>query len=434
MDEDPTVVETLRKLAKEYGVRSAPKLQQLARRIGAPATLKEAQEALSTNVAAQTLGPPPRSLGKSAATAPNTTLQADLMDFNQMGKNHEHKYALEVADVFTKKAYTEPLRTKSAGDVAVAMHNILQKVPGRAERASMSTDKGREWADFNMVLPHSAVHRYKKTINDLSVVDRQMQTLKRDLEDSAQNSGTHWSEALEKVTYNYNERPHGSVHGAPADADKGAQAFMNYQDQSDNFAHNRQLTTDRQKAITQAGAYREPIENGTRSFKPAYGELHDFKSFVSGGDVQDARGHKSLLKLVRPAGAGSGEPKAHITYLKRTEKPVEKAYVRFQEGGSSGSGTQPGQAAPAPLAAATLTPAAAAARLGLSAAQLARRDPVSRHINTYTLKTTPQQRSARKTQQDAAKALQEANRNARLDRAAAKEVAKQRKQAERLFR
>ena len=114
--------------------------------------------------------------------------------------------------------------------------------------------------------------------------------------------------------------------------------------------------------------------------------------------------------------------------MKRAEKPAEKAYARFQEGGSSGSGTQPGQAA------ATLTPAAAAARLGLSVAQLARRDPVSRHINTYTLKTTPEQRSARKTQQDAAKALREANRNARLDKAATKEVAKQRRQAERLFR
>ena len=187
---------------------------------------------------------------------------------------------------------------------------------------------------------------------------------------------------------------------------------------------------NRQKAITEAGGFREPIENAARSFKPAYGELRDFKSFVSGGDVQDARGHTALLKLVRPAGARSGEPKAHITFLKRAEKPAEKAYVRFQEGGSSGSGTQPGQAAPAP----TLTPAATAARLGLSAAQLARRDPVSRHINTYTLKTTPEQRSARKTRQDAAKALQEANRNARLDKAAAKEVAKQRKQAERLFR
>jgi hypothetical protein len=105
--------------------------------------------------------------------------------------------------------------------------------------------------------------------------------------------------------------------------------------------------------------------------------------------------------------------------------------VRFQEGGSSGSGTQP--AAPAPQAAAP-TPAAAAARLGLSAAQLARRDPVSRHINTYVLRTTPEQRAARKTQQEAAEALREANKNARIHKAAVKEVVKQRKQAERLFR
>ena len=200
---------------------------------------------------------------------------------------------------------------------------------------------------------------------------------------------------------------------------------MIMQDQARNFAHNRQLTVNRKQAIEDAGGFREPIENGTRSFKPAYGELHDFKSFVSGGDVQDSRGHTALLKLVRPAGARSGEPKAHIAFLKRAEKPEKPA--RSQAGGSSGSGTQP--AAPAPLAP-VITPAAAAARLGL----LARKDPVSRHINTYVLRTTPEQRAARKTQQEATKALREANKKARLDKAVAKEVAKQRKQAERLFR
>ena len=102
----PSVEGTLRRLATEYGVRSPQKLLQLARKIGAPATLEECKAALSTNVAAQTLGPPPRSLGKSAATGPGNQLQADLMDFNQMGHNQEHKYALEVADVFTRKAYT----------------------------------------------------------------------------------------------------------------------------------------------------------------------------------------------------------------------------------------------------------------------------------------------------------------------------------------
>ena len=430
----PSVEGTLRRLAMEYGVRSPQKLLQLARKIGAPATLEECKAALSTNVAAQTLGPPPRSLGKSAATGPGNQLQADLMDFNQMGHNQEHKYALEVADVFTRKAYTEALKSKSATDVAVAMRSLLEQIPQHGANAVLSTDKGREFSDFDRVLPASAVLKHKQTINDLSVVDRQMQSLKKGLEDRAQNYGENWAGALKTVTYNYNETPHETIHGAPnTAADEGPQQFMIMQDQARNFAHNRQLTLNRQKAITEAGGFREPIENGTRSFKPAYGELHDFKSFVPGGDVQDARGHTALLKLARPAGAGSGEPKAHIAFLKRAEKPAEKSYVQYQHGGSSGSGTQPGQAA-AHAPAAAPTPAAAAARLGLSAAQLARRDPVSRHINTYTLRTTPEQRVARKTQQEAAKALREANKNARLDKAAAKEVTKQRKQAERLFR
>jgi hypothetical protein len=213
-----------------------------------------------------------------------------------------------VADVFTRKAYTQALKSKSATDVAVAMRALLRQIPHHGDNAVLSTDKGREFSDFDRVLPGSAVLKHKQTINDLSVVDRQMQSIKKGLEDGAQNYGENWAGSLKKVTYNYNETPHETIHGAPNTAgDEGPQQFMIMQDQARNFAHNRQLTVNRKQAIEDAGGFREPVENGTRSFKPAYGELHDFKSFVSGGDVQDSRGHTALLKLVRPAGARSGE-------------------------------------------------------------------------------------------------------------------------------
>jgi hypothetical protein len=63
-------VEALRRLAKEYSVRSPQKLKQVAEKIGAHFTLKECQQALQTSVPAQTLAPPPRSLGHSAAEGP----------------------------------------------------------------------------------------------------------------------------------------------------------------------------------------------------------------------------------------------------------------------------------------------------------------------------------------------------------------------------
>ena len=268
-------VEALKELAQEYSVRSPQKLLQVARKIGANYTLKEAQQALSTNVPAQTLGPPPRSLGHSAAEGPGSRLQADLADFrlNTHGsKNDDHHYFLQASDVFTRKTYTEPLRNKTAAQVDEAMRKILNKVPNEGRNAVLTTDKGKEFSNMEKVLPEDAVHREKESVNDIAVVDRTMQTLKKDLEDKAQTTGKGWVHNLKEVTSNYNFRPSSAVHGSPDTVgEENAQTFYVMQDQAKNFMHNRNLTMSRQKAISDAGAYREPIYNGGRSFKPAYG-------------------------------------------------------------------------------------------------------------------------------------------------------------------
>jgi hypothetical protein len=349
-------LEVLRDLAKEYSVRSPQKLKQLAGKIGANYTLKECQKALETSVPSQTLGPPPRSQGKSAAEGPGSRLQADLMDFSQNTHGHEndqHRYALQVSDVFTREAYTEPLKGKTAIQVDSAMRKIRDEIPGHFDNAVVTTDKGGEFAGLDKVLPQDAVHRYKEGVNDIAVVDRTMQTLKKDLEDKAQTGGQGWANNLEEVTKNYNFRPNSTVHGSPEDAGKeNPQTFMIMQDQAANFQHNRHLTLRRQGAVQRACAYREPIDNGGRSFKPSYGDVHQFRRFMEGGNVQDKKGNVAPLKTVRAVHSGSGEALAHITFQKRrtpavgerrpepdVREPVREP--RVQEGGSSGSGHQP---------------------------------------------------------------------------------------------
>ena len=428
-------LEELRDLAKEYGVRSPEKLYQLSKKIGAHWTLKECKEALASNVPAQTLGPPPRSLGHSAAEAPGSRLQADLMDFSQNTHGHhndQHRYALQVSDVFTRKAYTEPLKGKNAIQVDSAMRKLLKEVPNQGRNAVLSTDKGGEFAGVDKVLPKGAAHRERQGVNDLSVVDRSMQTLKRDLEDKAQNNGQGWAHNLHEVTSNYNFRPNSAVHGAPDDAGKeNAQQFMIYQDQAANFMHNRGLYDRRISAVNSAGAYREPIDNGGRSFKPYYGAVHALKKVLpGGGQVQDRQGNTALLKEVRPAAAGSGEPLAHITFQKRADKKSREPTEREpppQEprvGGSSSVG--------APVSAAAAGGVLAAQHF--SEAQLRRSDPVSAHIMSYQRKTTDEQRREAEAKKAAAKALRESKAKERIETSAAKEAEKQRKQLERMMR
>jgi len=314
----------LRNLAEEYGARSPQKLLQVARSLGQNPSLEQCKKALEENVPRQTLGPAPRSLGHSAAEAPYHRLQADLMDFSQNtrgGNNEEHRYALQVSDVFTRKVFTEPLRTKSGPEVNAAMGSILERVPGHAQNAVLTTDGGAEFKQLDRVLPQSAAHREKDGVNDLAVVDRSMQTLKRDLEARAQTKGTGWKQNLGKVTSDFNRRPVQGLHGSPDNADKeGPQQFMLLQDNAANFQHNRHLTLSRQNAVQKAGGYREPIDNGGRSFKPNYGEVHQFKRFLPGGNVVDSRGNQAFLKEVRPVSGASSEPLAHITFNRKKEE------------------------------------------------------------------------------------------------------------------
>ena len=430
-------VEALKELAKEYSVRSAPKLIQLARKIGANYTLKEAQQALSTSVPAQTLAPPPRSLGHSAAEAPGSRLQADLADFrlNSHGhSNDDHHYFLQASDVFTRKAYTEPLKNKTSSEVDAAMHKILHQVPNQGKNAVVTTDKGKEFTGLEKVLPQDAVHREKQSINDISVVDRTMQTLKKDLEDKAQTNGQGWAHNLKDVTSNYNFRPNSAVHGSPDTAgEENAQQFYIMQDQANNFMHNRNLTLNRQKALTDAGAYREPIYNGGRSFKPSYGNVHNFKKFgPGGGTVEDSRGNEALLKEVRPVVKGSGEPLAHITFQRQKPHKKEEAEEPKPAEPSSSSGGASGSHEPPPVSAAAAGGVMAAQQF--SQAQLRRVDPVSAHIMNYQRKTTDEERAEAKRKKDAAQALREQAKNARIDKSVAAEMAKQKAQLERMMK
>ena len=259
-------VELLRSLAANFEARSPAKLRAVARRQHVPATPADIRAALSTDVSRQVFAPKPRSLGRSAATAPGSNLQADLipLSHNAGGKFGDHKYALTVSDVFTRKAWTEPLRYKDAANTNTAFRKILKEVPGHGDNAVVTTDQGNEFKGLeNQVLPKSGVHREKEVTdrNAIAVVDRTIQTLKKDLASRLARTGQPWAKEIHAVTEAYNERPNEAVHGAPATAgEESAQGFFVLQDNAMAFLHNRNLSMKRQAALREAGALADVTE------------------------------------------------------------------------------------------------------------------------------------------------------------------------------
>ena len=99
-DEYTATVTVLKALAKELLIRNPAKLLQVARGRVPGANLRLARLALEDSSSKQVLAPAYRSTGKSAAQEPDTTFQADLIDFSSNVRNAKEKYAFLLADIY----------------------------------------------------------------------------------------------------------------------------------------------------------------------------------------------------------------------------------------------------------------------------------------------------------------------------------------------
>ena len=254
MAEDDAM-ELLGRLARDFNVRDPRKLYQIARREfpeRRDLTSARAQAALRSDVARQVLAPKPRSLGKSAAEGPNDRLQADLVDFSQNTQG-ANKYGLVVTDVFTREVATKALPDKRAETVTQAAAEIIPDLVQDEGNYVVTTDQGNEFQGLERALPGGVVHRQKDPSdrNATAVVDRAIQTLKKDLAGKVARDGGGW----ENVTEAYNARPHQAVHAAPEDVEtQPATTFRVYQDNATKFQHNKELTEGRKRRLEEAGA------------------------------------------------------------------------------------------------------------------------------------------------------------------------------------
>ena len=147
------------------------------------------------------------------------------------------------------------LQNKNAETVGRATKRAARELTG-----VVTTDLGNEFATLGWELPE-AVHRTKRPEdrNAIAVVDRGIQTLKRDLATRVTRKGGQWSDHFERAAGAYNARPHETVHGAPEDVEKQpATEFRVLQDNADKFQHNKDLTDRRVKPVQDVGAFRAP--------------------------------------------------------------------------------------------------------------------------------------------------------------------------------
>ena len=161
---------------------------------------------------------------------PNQQWQADLVDMSRLKQaNNEITLLLTVIDVFSKRAWCIPLKSKSAAALVTAFTPLLNN---RAP-TTLQTDKGSEFLNrpLQRLLKEYGVHHFTTHNEDTkaSIVEHYNRTLKtRMWRYFTKNQALRYVDVLQDFVRSYNDTYHRSIGMAPS-AVNGANQEMVWQ-------------------------------------------------------------------------------------------------------------------------------------------------------------------------------------------------------------
>ena len=85
-----------------------------------------------------------------------------------------------LSDVYTREVRAVPLTNNRPETINDAMRQVIPTLVQDKKDFAITTDAGKEFSRLEEGIPDEAVHRGKKGANDMSVLDRAMQTVKQD--------------------------------------------------------------------------------------------------------------------------------------------------------------------------------------------------------------------------------------------------------------
>ncbi len=288
-------MEQLANLAKELGTPGLSKLYAAAKKRGIEVSKLEVRSFLAKKGQKQIFRPLPESKGKTGTEGPGFRAQMDLVDL-KYSSSQGNKNILVLIDVFSRRVWAKPVRSKEPASVAPVLRQILNEM----DRAPtiISSDKGNEFTGSvdELLEEKNITHRTKGEKYDpnvLAVVDRAIQNLKTRLAESLADEPGEWATRVHDVVRQYNATEHSTVHDAPKEiATNRIASFMILQDNARKLKHNQTILRTRKTALDDAGAFRRPIgglQQGVfrRGFKATWGDVEQVDS-VEGSMVASA--------------------------------------------------------------------------------------------------------------------------------------------------
>ena len=146
---------------------------------------------------------------------------SDTINYRSYGMplNNNFKYIMVLVDVFSKRAWAEPMRRINEFDATIAMEKMLRKIPDIPQ--TIITDKGTEYYNRKMkdLFDRMAIKHYSiRGRHKACVAERFIRTLKGRLEKYFWATKSHkWIDVLQQFIENYNGTFHRSIKMAPND-------------------------------------------------------------------------------------------------------------------------------------------------------------------------------------------------------------------------
>ena len=144
----------------------------------------------------------------------------------QLNKNKGYRWILTAIEILSRFAFTIPVYKKDAKNMTKAVDLLLENFKRRFGKYPnvVQFDEGKEFYNVgvrNLLKSHNVDYFSTQSDKKAAIVERFNRALKTMMWKYFYSKGTYnWIDVLDKLTKNYNNTKHGSIHMKPKDVNK----------------------------------------------------------------------------------------------------------------------------------------------------------------------------------------------------------------------
>ena len=164
--------------------------------------------------------------GHIVATSPNELWQFDILDLSRYAKRNDNtRYILACVDVFTRKAYVEPMKLKSSENVETAFKAILGRAHAKPQSLLNDQDSAFLNGSFKDYIAKENIYLSTNALRDhraLGIIDNFAYRIKNILTKGFLNErNVKWLDKIQGIVDQYNNDSNAGIGGfKPNDAGK----------------------------------------------------------------------------------------------------------------------------------------------------------------------------------------------------------------------